>query len=436
MSARDASEYQEFIIEANDGSRSVDIRLGVVGFQYYEDLFSPTVTAKITVVDTGGTITGADGKKEAIVNGLPIRGGERVSIKVKPNGNPALDFSSKDNYLYVSSIRNILSDNLKEAFILELVSREAIVNETTRIPKKFPKDQKISDTVSKIVKEYLKSDDVEVDETQNKYGFIGNLKRPFDILVWLASKSVPVTKDAMAGFFFYQTQDGFKFKSIDNLISQGVNSPKNDKNPYRHTEAPVDKIDTDDFKILSHIFEKNNDLLKKLRLGTYSSFFTEFNPLTGAYTKPLQGSFNLIDYATKLKNLGGDPEIPNVVSENGFVLGNTPSRIISCVADVGVTDVGISTSQNAAASQYQRQALLRYNLLFMQSMSMIVPVNTNLQVGDVIRCEFPRISGSSDIDRQKSGLYMIKELCHYFDGTQSLTSMRLIRDTFGEFGNQ
>jgi len=247
---------------------------------------------------------------------------------------------------------------------------------------------------------------------------------------------VPVTKDAMAGFFFYQTQDGFKFKSIDNLISQGVNSPKNDKNPYRHTEAPVDKIDTDDFKILSHIFEKNNDLLKKLRLGTYSSFFTEFNPLTGAYTKPLQGSFNLIDYATKLKNLGGDPEIPNVVSENGFVLGNTPSRIISCVADVGVTDVGISTSQNAAASQYQRQALLRYNLLFMQSMSMIVPVNTNLQVGDVIRCEFPRISGSSDIDRQKSGLYMIKELCHYFDGTQSLTSMRLIRDTFGEFGNQ
>jgi len=27
---------------------------------------------------------------------------------------------------------------------------------------------------------------------------------------------------------------------------------------------------------------------------------------------------------------------------------------------------------------------------------------------------------------------MIKELCHHFDANQSLTSMTLIRDTFGE----
>lgn len=436
MSARDASEYQEFIIESNDGSTSVDIRLGVIGFQYYEDLFSPTITAKITVVDTGGTITGADGKKEAIVNGLPIRGGERVSIKVKPSGSPALDFSTPDEYLYVSSIKNILSDNLKEVFVLELVSREAITNETSRVPKKFPKDQRISDSVSQIVKEYLKSDRIEVDETQNRYGFIGNLKRPFDILVWLASKSVPAATNALAGFFFYQTQDGFKFKSIDNLISEGINSPKNGKNPYRHYESPSNPIDVDDFKILTHVFEKNNDLLKKLRLGTYSSFFAEFNPLTGVYTKPAQGKFNLNEYTTKIKNLGGDPEIPKVVSDNGFVLADTPSRILSCVADIGVIESGISTTQNASGALYQRQALMRYNLLFMQSLSMTVPVNTNLQVGDVIRCEFPRISGSKDIDRQKSGLYMIKELCHYFDGSQSLTSMKLIRDTYGEFGNQ
>ena len=35
-------------------------------------------------------------------------------------------------------------------------------------------------------------------------------------------------------------------------------------------------------------------------------------------------------------------------------------------------------------------------------------------------------------DRKQSGFYMIKELCHHFDPNQSLTSLTLIRDTFGE----
>ena len=35
-------------------------------------------------------------------------------------------------------------------------------------------------------------------------------------------------------------------------------------------------------------------------------------------------------------------------------------------------------------------------------------------------------------DLEQSGLYMIKELCHHFDSTVSLTSMTLIKDTFGQ----
>ena len=58
-------------------------------------------------------------------------------------------------------------------------------------------------------------------ESQNKYGFIGNLRKPFTVLIWLASKAVPVSSgDATAGFVFYQTQDGFNFRSIDVLISE------------------------------------------------------------------------------------------------------------------------------------------------------------------------------------------------------------------------
>ena len=37
-----------------------------------------------------------------------------------------------------------------------------------------------------------------------------------------------------------------------------------------------------------------------------------------------------------------------------------------------------------------------------------------------------------DYDREQSGLYMIKEICHSFDPERSVTSMKLVRDTFGQ----
>jgi len=64
---------------------------------------------------------------------------------------------------------------------------------------------------------------------------------------------------------------------------------------------------------------------------------------------------------------------------------------------------------------------------------MTVPLNLSLRAGSVIKCNFLKISSNNkEFDRENSGLYMIKELCHYFDGTQSLTSLKLLRDTFGD----
>ena len=110
MAARDASIIEEFIVESGDGERSVDLKLGVQAFLYYEDLFSPTLTAKAVVVNTGGSVPTGDGSFQSVYNGLPLRGGERVSIKIAGNSDqnvPGLDLSNKDNYMYVSKITDV-----------------------------------------------------------------------------------------------------------------------------------------------------------------------------------------------------------------------------------------------------------------------------------------------------------------------------------------
>ena len=198
--------------------------------------------------------SGEDGKMQSLYNGFPLRGGERVLLKIAGNSDvnkEGLDFSKNPkDYFYVASITNVLIDSGKEIFTLNLVPREAITNETTRVGKKFPGSQPISDSVKNILKEYLKTDKLgTIDKTQNPYGFLGNLKNPFTILTWLSSKGVPATtgKNASAGYLFYQTKDGFNFRSIDDLIDQNPY-----KNKFVYTPNVVEDQDPrKNFKILN-----------------------------------------------------------------------------------------------------------------------------------------------------------------------------------------
>ena len=438
MAAIDASIYEELVIESNDGVNSVDIRLGTASIDYYEDVFSPTITIKITVVNTGDAVITKSGKVKSIYNGLPLRGGERVSIKIAGNTetNSGLDFATTPaDYLYVSSITNVISEPQREVFTIHLVSREAITNETTRVSKKYPTSSPISVSAEKIITEYLKPDkDSEIDTTTNDYGFIGNLRKPFTVLTWLASKAVPDITDGTAGFLFYQTQDGFKFKSIDKLIST--------KPIFEYVYTGANKnsaIENNDLKILSYTTNKNQNLLEKLRLGAYSSYRVGFNPLTGSFSEGAnqnQASFGVNQYKDKTKNLGQEVKLPPISNDANVGLGDIPTRIISQLFDVGTVDKGVSLKPNADPFKYQSQSIMRYNLLFTQQLSMTIPLNTNLKAGDIISCKFPENTRDKEktYDDEQSGLYMIKELCHHFDPDQSLTSMKLVRDTFGLYG--
>lgn len=435
------SIYEELILQSNDQSRTVDISNGTIAFEYFEDIFSPTITARVKVVNTGDTITSfktQDGNKESIYNGLPLRGGERLLVKIAGNSekNPGLDFSKKpEDYFYVSSITDVVSETQRESFTLHLVSREAITNETIRIGKKYPTGSAISNSVLSILKDYLKTSKIgTIDKTSNKYGFIGNLRKPFTVLIWLASKGVPESSgNATAGFLFYQTKDGFQFRSIDSLINQPP------KASYTYTQANVSYDDTEkkvdnDFKILNYVIDRNQNLVEKLKLGVYASHRMFFNPLTFTFSDYEQNAFKSKDYIKKSKNLGKKLKLPKISSTSELTLGDIPTRIITQILDIGTMEKGVSVDENSDPSKYQSQSITRYNILFTQTLSIIVPSNTNLKAGDIIECNFPKISNSSseEYDPETSGLYMIKEICHHFNVESSYTSMKLIRDTFGQ----
>ena len=433
MAAIDKSLYEQFEIEAVDGSKSADIKAGVVSFNYYEDVYSPMITAMVVVVNTGNVIEGDDGKMQSLYNGLPLRGGEKMTIKIA--GNSASNEGLILENMYVGSIENVMIDAERETFTLRLVSREAITNETIRVGKRFLPTTKISDSVEDICKNYLSTDKLyDVDETENPYGFYGNMRKPFTILTMLASKSVPGNvsgRDATAGYFFFETQQGFRFKSIDSLIR---NEPFDTK--YTYAPGIIDSDDgTKDFKILEFTTSKNQNLLENLERGAYCSHRIYLNPLTFEYTAASQRIFKLDDYSGKIENLGADIDVvlPSLSDKDSRTLASVPSRYVCGILDIGTTDTKVSELGNADPARIHSQSMMRYNTLFTQILTMTIPLNTNLMAGDIIECEFPRIDveDRKEPDQEQSGLYMIKKLTHFFNAEGSYTKVQLCRDTDG-----
>ena len=436
MSASNPSIYEEMFIESNDRSKTVDLKLGIVSFDYYENLYSPTITAKVRVFNTGDTVAGESEKeRQTIYNGLPLRGGERFSFKILDQGTTGkgeekkgLDFTDPTKNLIVSSIVDVISENQRESFQLNLVSREAITNETSRVFKKY--SAKINASVETILTDprigfNVDKSRYDIDPTSNDYKFIGNLRKPFTILVWLAAKSVPdKSEDKTAGFLFFQTQDGFKFKSIDVLTKQ------ESKATYVYTEINQSSIETNnDYRILNYSVDKNQNLLEQLRLGTFASVRFTFDPFNFVMKqRPFKFDEAGID------KLGNKIVLPKISDEADKTLSDIPSRAFSSVVDRGTFDLDVSTKENSDPTKNLAQSAMRYNMLTSQLLSITVPCNTDLRAGDIITCKFPKISrGDSErFDPETSGKYLIKELCHHFDPDRSFTSMKLARDSFGE----
>ena len=442
MAAIDKSIYEKFLIESADGTKTADISEGDIAFTYFENIFSPYLTARVIVANTSGAIEGDDGNLQSIYNGLPLRGGERVLIKIAGNSktNEGLDFSqSPDQYFYVASVTNVLLNEGTESFTLNLVSREAITNETTRVGKKFPTSQKISGSVEDILKNYLKVDKIgDIEETQNTYGFIGNMKKPFTIITWLASKSVSGSakpgEDSSAGYVFFETQSGFNFVSIDKIMES-----KPYKVDFVFSPGIISTDDPNrDFKILTYATNRNQDLIGKLERGAYSSQRYYINPVSFI---PTISVFKSDDYQGKANNLG-DKEValPKIDDKSEKTLGDLPSRIFVGMLDVGTLEKDASdegwndpVKRNADPQRIHSQSMMRYNQIFTQVVDIQIPLNTNLTAGSVIRCEFPQLSKAKrkQPDPEISGLYMIKELAHYFDAKGSYTKLKIVRDTFG-----
>ena len=385
-----------------------------VNFNYYESLYSPVVSGNLTYVDAGGSVEDKKENLTSIKDGLPITALEDLKVKIQTSFG-TLDFT-RDPFKVTSSPIMHQESN-RQTVLLTFVNEKELRNSEVPVFDRYV--GRISDSIRKILQQKLQisNDKIDIEPTKNSYGFVGKGRGALNIILDLCRRSVPVKGDA--GYFFYQTQDGFKYKSIDSLLSQ---DPKQKYLYYGALRSNVENSDNDFNILLAPKVKKDQDITKALKDGTYVNRNIFFNPQTFEHSEVVFS----VDKDGVKKTLGGDlpiktDELKSFVKTNHHIL------------DIGSFEVQ-NQNPNNDPREWQATSTMRYNLLHSIVMEIQIPCNAELRAGDVIELEIESIKEDmvqSPSDEQQSGKYLILHLCHHFDSLRSFTSLTLVRDSYG-----
>tara|TARA_B100000508_G_C11462104_1_gene279707 strand:- start:1941 stop:3269 length:1329 start_codon:yes stop_codon:yes gene_type:complete len=434
MSRAGASNYTFFQIKNTKTGVEVPIVGKILNFYYYESLYSSTITGSLALEDVGGSVEDEKtGVLATIKDGMKLTGFEEVSFHVfNESGN--LNFR---NYPLIVTGSPAIDESNRQVVLLKLVSKTEIDSSSKPLSRNYP-EAPISDTIAKILADELQipKDKLGFDKDSGNYSSIENTKNqdkikgnhfaPLDVVSKMCNKSIPANyKDP--GYFFYETQDGFNFRSIDGLIDEGIKSFDNEDYEKEHTyyytaalAANLDKQDGNNYKIVrTPVFRKDEDIIKALRTGMFNVRITTRDRRTGVYTEEIK---NLLSDT----NLG-EKQDKSIVDDNVY-LKSFHFELSPGQDDPGVSDVILNNP-----ADYVPQANMRYSLLHAQMVDILIPCNLNLRAGEVIKLYLENIT-QGDKNNQvynnlRSGYYMICHLCHSFSTTNSYTSLTLLRDT-------
>jgi hypothetical protein len=427
-SAESAEIVRCVVYKNGDKSTNVEIGGGIYKLSYYESILQDTVRVTIDYVDSGYTINNT-----TLLEGLPLIGQERVELEIADNNN-----NTKKVTLYVNSILPGYNDQNKQIVTIDLVSKEFILNEQVRVKKRY--DGKISDHVEKILKDQPPfglgtKKDTNIEQTVNLYNFIGNNKKPLYVCSLLSKKSIPTTgggKGKTAGYFFFETDKGFVYKSIDTLMKQ---EPKSKLIYTTTVDQKGEKIPAGyDGKILEYNVDSvSNNLQQKYKMGLYNTKIVKFDPFNCFYEVVNQQASDSYEKGGKQLPKLNDDEFPNKET-------NAATKTSYYLIDTGTLPTGDTKQQlekskekNFEETEIVNNATMRYNNLFATKVSITIPGLFKLSAGDTIYVDSPKIEAANepDVNQQFGGKYLISHICHYITQKRSFSSLKLVRESVG-----
>jgi hypothetical protein len=401
-----------------DESQKIDIKPLVLEINIYESIFSSALQAEFAIQDIG----------ENLISSLPIVGQERIELYIS---------SGKKYYRLNFSVYKIDGRTMQEknqVYVMSCVSIEALRNENFRICERID-GRKSNDIIKDILgRNNFSSKSLETDDTVFPFNMYVPNWRVFDLFKWLSVRSVPEYKKDSIGFFFYETIDGYKFKSVDSLLDQQSYPSKEIK--YSFYQGNTGNSSSEKYRIGNFASPKAFDIYDDLRRGAFchNAIYLDVNRATYRVFKTTADDF--WDKSSHLE------DTKPFVSGGAAQMLSRGSRFVyrpSTISTWGQWNEEQTDKEKENIDEINKnyeKAFYRYYFLEYNQLDISIPGDLSNRAGNVINVSIPSPKKSPDNkvqrDERISGRYLVTSIKHSILNRSELrTYITLSRDSYG-----
>ena len=425
----------------------IDLSDFLVELNIYEDMFSNYMRGTVLLSDSRNLIELG-----------PIFGDEFLSVTVS---TPTFDKKIKKTFkVYKVSDRNVVRDNNTQTFILHFVSVEVYFD--ILLPLYTPFEGKITDIAKQIFIDYIAENrdydfkgagaDSKVteighdtpmyilNEASNDIKFVSPGWSPFKCLNWLASKAIPKNEKAK-NFLFFETNKAFYFGSIEYLLKD-VFENKNYIGEYsisasNQERTPEGRDINREYMIAKDVeMIETADTIKNYTNGYLASRLITLDVINKKYTS-VEYDYTE-EYSKQFHTSGDGSKAVPVFTKNGLRNPYTHTSFYPVNPRLFQQTKTDFFKNNVSEKMGEIYGNRRSSLMDISNLriSMTVPGRTDVEVGKMLKFNYPGLGGrdrgdvsSELLDTQYSGYYLITAIHHKINKITHFMTMECVKDS-------
>lgn len=403
-----AGDYRinKMVLFSDVTKKSVDIRTLYTSFEIYEDLFSPNMSGKIFMVDSLN-----------LPEVFPIRGQETLELDFQSD-IPEVKPVKKVFRVYKIDNQTIDENGRGQKYVLHLVSEGGYYNYTERCgySVKGNTSQMVATIFKKHFPDYIWKDALAIENTSdnNIYTLPAHYS-PFKAITWLSRRAIVNSEKEYSPVFFYETADGYHFKSLSTIIKSGekvkdtyyfVKSNVN-KNPETNEGSGIKVNPSSKFpaiynRIQSLQEDQRFNMLDNIMYGVLGSKMSVYDML---YKEKNDYYFRETDVFDDMVKLGTVPHL---------IYGKQQQTNEMFARSEGAYHHMI---QIPRIEEYFQKRKYMLNSLMNQKIVIEVYGDSTKRVGQLMKIFTPKIAADGHLQEEKqdkniSGDYIITSICH------------------------
>ena len=367
----------------------------------FENLYSPVITGNIVIADS-------DGAGFIEENGIEFI--EPIEFSFKNANGDSLQFKG-----VLNGLRNEVVQNALKFYTIDFSSEAVRKNEQTRVVKKFS-DTKPGDIVSQMAEKLGGTLEGTV-PSGIPMTLIGSRMRPTDVIKFVLTHGLSDKTEASeqegtkteeakgtTGFLFWETLDGFRFDTVDNVNAGKVGFEHKDfKRRLANRNLGMNELM---HSIVDVSFSQIGDFQTKLRSGAFSAVNISFDMDSGEYKE--YKYYNETNMTDKQKEMLKSDAVTRYFSK--------PISNQKFMAPQQCTPAQPFTGDQSR--KYLNQNAGRQNTFSDQTGEFTLYPQFDFRAGDPFECKLAKIKADKKAeggyDKKHSGRYIIQQVGHHF----------------------